>query len=319
MNEFVNTPMWIQTVFGTLSGWWRFEDPERRSVGPTLSERAWRQAFSDSGWATVYPLYDRRPRPIHATFVVSPIVTSSSLITDAPVYVLADDLPLSEENDKQEEIITQITSLISSKRAITRVRKAEELPPNSVTIYLPSLSSSTLFDGPCDDEFTRMKTVAENCAEIYWTIRGGNMDCPLPQNSPIVGFSRVMKNERPALKSCVIDVDPLSSATEVATSIAEALHLPSMRDEDELVVRKGATGGQSVIYIPRLVPKKVSADLQRLEETTYGECDGLRLEVGTAGLLNTLQWRAAPRILPAKGQVEVQVFATGLNFKGSYP
>lgn len=39
MNEFINCPVWIQTVFGTLDGWWKFVDGERRTMGPTLSEQ----------------------------------------------------------------------------------------------------------------------------------------------------------------------------------------------------------------------------------------------------------------------------------------
>lgn len=320
MNEFVNTPVWIQTVFGTLSGWWRFQDPERRSVGPTLSEKAWCQAFADSGWATTYPLHDRKPQPIHASFLVAATAVSGQESESTPIFVLANDSHTSgKQAEEQEAIIAQLTRKMNlvTKRDVKHVSNTADLPYNSTVVYLPSLMSSTIFDGPSDTEFMAMKAIAENCQEVYWVTRGGNMDCPLPQNAPLVGFSRVMKNERPALKSCVIDVDPKFDSVKIAASLVEALHSPQLQHEDELVARKGASGDQTIFYVPRLAAKRVSADLQRTEQKTYGECAGLQLEVGTAGLLNTLQWRASSRTMPSRGQVEVQVYATGLNFKGN--
>ena len=54
MNEFVNCPVWIQTVFGTLDGWWKFVDKERRTMGPTLSEEVLVGRWRGKGERTIY-------------------------------------------------------------------------------------------------------------------------------------------------------------------------------------------------------------------------------------------------------------------------
>jgi NADPH:quinone reductase-like Zn-dependent oxidoreductase len=208
---------------------------------------------------------------------------------------------------------------VAAQRQLLRVRAVDEVAAHGSVVYLPSLTNASVFEGVSDGEFERMKAVmGGRCGEVYWITRGGNMDCPLPQNAPLVGFSRVMKNEHPGIKSCVVDLDPRFSPLETAASIFEAFASPQLRDEEELVVRRTAEAeGMSppLVYVPRVAPKKVSADLQRTEQKHYRDCAGLRLEVGTAGLLNTLQWRESQRRAPSKGEVEVQVFATGLNFK----
>ncbi|ELR25426.1 uncharacterized protein ACA1_294700 [Acanthamoeba castellanii str. Neff] len=84
-----------------------------------------------------------------------------------------------------------------------------------------------------------------------------DLDCPLPHNAPLVGFSRVMKNERPGIKSCVVDVYPRFTPAQVAASVFEALASPHVRDEEELVVRQGAAASERpVVHVPRVAAKK---------------------------------------------------------------
>lgn len=40
MVEITNCPIWAHVIFGTLDGWWRFSDKERRpGPGPLLSDK----------------------------------------------------------------------------------------------------------------------------------------------------------------------------------------------------------------------------------------------------------------------------------------
>ena len=45
MVEVTNCPVWLQAIFGTLEGWWKFTDHNRRSIGPILTKEVCQHNF----------------------------------------------------------------------------------------------------------------------------------------------------------------------------------------------------------------------------------------------------------------------------------
>ncbi|MCC5622346.1 type I polyketide synthase [Nostoc sp. CHAB 5715] len=118
--------------------------------------------------------------------------------------------------------------------------------------------------------------------------------------SPVWGMGKVIRLEHPELNCRCVDLDPTQAAiSQVDTLITELMH-PSQEEEITL-----HSTGRRVARLTRFTnPQKVLA----VPEQPY------RLTIGTRGLLNSLQWQTSQRRQPQPREVEIQVWATGLNF-----
>ncbi len=126
-------------------------------------------------------------------------------------------------------------------------------------------------------------------------------------DAPIWGLANVVASEYPALRVTRIDMDTAPRKDD-AELLAAALTIGD--SEDRVALR----GGQR--YVARLaqgVLRSVDAMPPR------------RLEIMERGILENLQLNVVPREAPGVGEVEIRVYATGLNFRdvlnalGMYP
>ncbi len=114
----------------------------------------------------------------------------------------------------------------------------------------------------------------------------------------LLGACRVLRNEAPNIAIRVIRIDPGLPVAEAAARLAEELIQPD--GETEL----------SLSGAGRLVPR-----LRRLPRPTSPAGTPMRLAIARPGLLDSLQWRAAPPAAPGRGEVAIEVKAAGLNFR----
>jgi myxalamid-type polyketide synthase MxaB len=123
------------------------------------------------------------------------------------------------------------------------------------------------------------------------------------------GFANVVSLEHPELCCACIDVDrddDLTAAAVTAEVLADAA-------ESRIAVRGGATR-----YVERVVRAKRLGDVTARHTLR-------RVEASETRTLDQLRYVEAPRRAPGRGEVEILVRATGLNFKdvlialGRYP
>ncbi len=134
--------------------------------------------------------------------------------------------------------------------------------------------------------------------------RGG--DLALAQ-SPLWGLGRVVALERPELRTTLVDLDParVGNADELVAELLATDHEPQVAWRAGL--RRAARWTRSD------APAAVATER------------ALRLDIAPRGVLDNLAWVPAQRSAPARGQVEVEIEAAGLNFRdvlnalGMYP
>ncbi len=139
--------------------------------------------------------------------------------------------------------------------------------------------------------------------------------------SPLWGLGRVIALEHPELRCAHIDLEPGGGQYEVEALFQELLSGDG-DGEGQVAFRRGTR------YVPRV--SRVAA------ETTgsSGNDDGglsippgpsFTLDIAKPGQLDTLRLLAAPRLEPGPGQLEIEVYAAGLNYRdvlnamGVYP
>jgi len=125
-----------------------------------------------------------------------------------------------------------------------------------------------------------------------------------PAQASLWGFGAVLANEQADLKSVRIDLD---SSTDSKT-LFKALWADD--GEDQIALRDGQR------LAARLVSKGAPPTLESAGalQTIRAETQPFRAEVTTPGVLENLRLRALDRQSPERGQVEIEIVATGLNF-----
>ncbi|MGV0715209.1 sulfolipid-1 biosynthesis phthioceranic/hydroxyphthioceranic acid synthase [Mycolicibacterium sp. XJ662] len=126
------------------------------------------------------------------------------------------------------------------------------------------------------------------------------------------GLVRVVGAEHPELRATQIDVDADCDPEKVA------LELLSGSTEDETAWRAGNW------YVARLQPTPLRPEERRITTVNH-ETEGVRLQIRTPGDLATMELVAAERVPPGRGEIEVAVTASSINFAdvlvafGQYP
>ncbi|MDD2467605.1 MAG: SDR family NAD(P)-dependent oxidoreductase, partial [Desulfobulbus sp.] len=123
-------------------------------------------------------------------------------------------------------------------------------------------------------------------------------------DSALWGFGQTLMNEALDLRIRLIDLERINTSAVVAALVRE-LDLPDAEQE----VRLTAQGKR---FVPRL-----SIEPRQLENEVdeQGDRGIVRLGFTFAGKLGNLRWQEQPLVALADDEVEVEVRATGLNFR----
>jgi phthiocerol/phenolphthiocerol synthesis type-I polyketide synthase C len=141
--------------------------------------------------------------------------------------------------------------------------------------------------------------------------------------APLWGLGRVIALEHPQFQCVRIDLDPGSEMAEIPLIFQE---LWSKDGEDQIAFRR------AVRYVPRLVRvEAASLDMsvaksgQNDSKLSIPAASSFFLGIARPGQLDMLRLQPATRIEPGPGQVEIEVYTAGLNYRdvlnamGVYP
>jgi myxalamid-type polyketide synthase MxaB len=129
-------------------------------------------------------------------------------------------------------------------------------------------------------------------------------------NSCLGGMGKVITLEHPELNCTHIDLDETAPQNEVSELFAEIWY---PQNEAQIAFKAGNR------TVARLVRSSFNPQLKEVSLTSN------QLVITHRGSLDNLQWQSVTRSVPSFGQVEIQVQATGLNFRdvlnalGLYP
>lgn len=127
--------------------------------------------------------------------------------------------------------------------------------------------------------------------------------------APLWGLGGVVAHEHPALRCARVDLSAAPGDDEIEALAAElSSGSPEEGGSEEQVALR-----EQRRYVARLARWKPADDSQSRVSTVAGELP-YHLEMTRPGVLDDLTLRAAPRPLPAAGEVEIEVLAAGLNF-----
>jgi acyl transferase domain-containing protein/NADPH:quinone reductase-like Zn-dependent oxidoreductase/NADP-dependent 3-hydroxy acid dehydrogenase YdfG/acyl carrier protein len=128
----------------------------------------------------------------------------------------------------------------------------------------------------------------------------------LLNNSSIWGIGRTIKNEYPLIQTKLVDLSAIIRDDEITGLLN--------------VILSGSNNNEIAIRSNKLYTHKLEKDQSELLNKEHLKLvspigSNYHLEISAYGILDNLQLRETYRGKPGKGQIEVEVHATGLNFK----
>jgi len=127
---------------------------------------------------------------------------------------------------------------------------------------------------------------------------------PIPSQAPLWGLGRVFSNEHPELRCRRVDLCQSLRPEAAAQCLMAELLDPD--EEDEVVLAGGARYGMRLERVALDPPECVA----RVDPTHRA-----RLDFSNPGRLSNLSWHEERRRSPDRGEIEIRVRATGLNFR----
>jgi acyl transferase domain-containing protein len=331
----------VDLVFGLLEGWWKFADHDLRPRYPLLSTSAWIGLLADLGFQDPQAVPGAAVRRADNQAVViarrAPAAETPAAAGDELRWLLiADHAGVGRELAARLEEAGEHCRLVSiadgaAPESAVRERLAGALGGEGGTwrgvVHLAGLDATPGTDespteaqrGACGGLLHLVQALIEQApAPRLWVVtRGGqatgaeDAGTLCPAQAPLWGMAKVISIEHPELRCGRVDLDPAGDPARDAVLLAAELRRDA--GEDQIAFRGQAR------HVARLARSAAPTSRPVLDRHP------VRLEIRERGILDNLAFRPMARRAPGPGEVEIEVRATGLNFRdvmgamGVYP
>ncbi|KAM7184358.1 hypothetical protein V8F20_012255 [Naviculisporaceae sp. PSN 640] len=337
----------IGTIFGTLPGWWEFDDGRKDS--PLMSVDEWHNLLVQSSFGGVEFASPDCDGPLARTS----LIVSKAIIPDKTLSNGTNGVSLTETisvPDSVSVIYNQastvgrsagdvlgalyqekgLTSTAYSWEALSSVE--QDAAASRLYVVLDS-ANSTVLHNPSPQMFGRFQDLLVNCRNIVWITfqeEGGPEVAALKALAS--GMARVIRRENEGVKFLTVDVrDLVRPATHdiarLAQHVVRISHLllsseaeHRITDDEEFALSDGER-----FLIPRVYADKkfnqwtdlVNGRAHVSPHLFKDPALPLRMEMGAPGLLNSIRFvhDTVPSLPLGEDEIQIDSKAFGINFR----
>ncbi|POR37432.1 Polyketide synthase [Tolypocladium paradoxum] len=299
LHELTSTSKWVNYVWGTLAGWW-YGEPDGRPDEPYISVERWARELKAVGFRDpdAAVLDSAEPNQLNAMIVARPAIEN---IPRKRVTLLA----LSESKN----VGPMLQGLKSRGYAVHRCGLQDMPLPAGQDVIALLDDEGPFFENVDDWRFESFKTLVNNLKDcgILWVTGLSQIHCQDPRFGQINGIARTIRSEM-MVDFATCEVDNVGSSLDKIIDVFEKFQI---RQEDETLKPEFEYAiVNNTVHVGRIHPFSVQNEL-----LTSDSSDGIALRTSKPGRLTALHW-ARHEIGALKGDdVEVEAYATGLNFK----
>lgn len=299
LQELCPTLKWINYILGTHPWWWcGLEDG--RLDEPYVDSRGWQNELVAAGYEGVDAviLDSAEPSQLNGVMIVKPS-TNQSLTRRVSLLcrdATTDPGPIVQELENQGYEVVRCT--------------VHDPPPPGQDIMALLDRDGPFFENIDSTIFSSFKSFLHNLdnSGVFWITELSQMHCQDPRFAQIIGTARTIRSEMLIdFASCEVDSIDISAAQiiQVFTKFQKRNTDDLLKPDFEYSIYDG------VINVGRFYPFALSDDLLTSEPS-----DTAMLEISVPGRPSTLHWARKPAPPPLQpDQVEVEVYAVGLNFR----
>jgi NADPH:quinone reductase-like Zn-dependent oxidoreductase/NAD(P)-dependent dehydrogenase (short-subunit alcohol dehydrogenase family)/acyl carrier protein len=330
---------WIDFVFGGQSGWWSESPSGARNSRQQLA-RFWQRHLEQSGFGSTAVL-EFAPGTVSGPYLLVGQFDGALAAPARPPSAAGQWLVLADEQGYSAALAERLGEKLAGRGGRARVvawaadveavlREARSAGPVDGIVHLAGLNAAP----PAREAARRLQHQVERCAAVAalaaaceatrtlapcWIVTAGAMADTLPSRRPsgwrasvsslgdsaLWGFVRTLANESAGSALRLVDLEEPFSMEAVAAALD--LEFAGQDEEREVVVT--AAGGR---FVPRL---RLRPRHGGRESAVAAKASVTRLCFPMPGQLRNLRWEEQPRVVPGEGELEVEVQATGLNFR----
>ncbi len=300
---------------GVAADWWSGTLTPEAPVG---------RRMGGEDWLTV--LEEARLTKLGASALNDPAVEASVLFGRAPERIAAADMSedtgaalviLHDGSDRSLSAAKEVEAAMAAVGRNVRVSSADDVSTTDGEPWEAVFIAGLFADSAEDLERAQARTavihglLAQVSPERLWLITRGGAPAGVsiaerrPAETAIWGLGRVLANEPGAPEIRQIDFAFDMDAETLAEALARELASPSA--EHELILT--ATSRTA----PRVQTAHDVADSASVRAA--GDEPARVLQIRQQGSFDSLDWSAQPRRAPTDDEVEIEVRATGLNFR----
>ncbi|KAJ5259397.1 hypothetical protein N7478_012378 [Penicillium angulare] len=294
--------LWVKFVLGLLPNWQIGVDDSRPGE-PYVDPKNWQEKLTTAGYDTTGELAFDSDETSHISYAILARPKREHLPLKN-VTVLSE---LAPESSKPHPI-TEV--LLGRGYEISHCSLADTPPPSQDIIVL--LDEQTSFLDKLDaTRLEELRTFINNTVDsgIFWVTQPSQSLCVDPSFGQIHGLARCIRSEI-GIDFATCEADDMQSE-QGCRAVASALQIFSERVNDgeiepdfEYIIENGVT------RVNRFFPVASASEVSVVETS-----QDARLTIGQPGRLDTLHWQAESVNAPQGDEVQVEIYAAGLNFR----
>ncbi|KAJ5900212.1 polyketide synthase [Penicillium subrubescens] len=299
LQELSSTSKSVNYIFGTLPDWW-YGDADGRLDEPYVSIERWAKELKAAGFRIPDAAVRDSPEPhqLYAMIVARPAIQN---VPKKCVTLLS----LSES-----KCASPIVQGLESRGYAVYCCGLQDMPlPISQDVIAMLDYECPFFENMDDQRFDSFKSLVESLKEcgILWVTALSQVRCQDPRFGMINGIARTIRSEM-LVDFATCEVDDVGSSVE---KIIDVFAKFQRRQEDDILKPEFEYAiVNNTVHVGRFHPFPLQERL-----LTSNSDDTVALRTSKPGHLNALHW-ACEEIKALDGDdVEVETYATGLNFR----
>lgn len=301
LQELNPTLRWLNYIMGVLPDWWLGED-DGRYFEPYIPLERWDAELRNAGFQGVDAGIHDDEMPLQVNMSIVSTISPKILHTKKVAL-------LYEERNTAVDQIYHV--LLEKGYDVESSYLRQEPPDDKEVISLLDLAEPFLRDVTAAKLQLFQEYMGKLKHGLLWVTESVHIECTDPSYGMIFGAARTMRSEL-SLDIATLEID--SRDPETWTILLQVFEHFQSRDKKsdtdpdyEFALLKG------VVYVGRYNWLPVNEGLS--SSKGQQESEFKTLEIGTLGLLQTLQWEQARPDHLADDEVLVEIKAVGLNFR----
>ena len=290
---------WVKFALGTLASWWSHTDDLKRSDEPFIGPGVWQRELKAAGFADVNYV-----RPVSEQ-------GTSNFIEARPRHQQTPNKRITLLGDGTKTELNQILMELEDRGYEIDHCSLMDTPPPGQDVLAVLEQELPFFENIDSDRLSKLKLFLSRLenAGLLWITRLSNVGCTDPRYAQVIGLARTLRSEM-GIDIATIETDKILSL-EGASSLADVLEKFRRRETDGALnpdYEYSILNGQ--ILVNRVFPFSLNQEL--LVSQVSNEAV---LSQSHPGRLDTLGWSTKIAPAPKDDEVEVEVYASGLNFR----
>ncbi|KAH7371058.1 hypothetical protein BKA66DRAFT_498750 [Pyrenochaeta sp. MPI-SDFR-AT-0127] len=291
--------MWAKFALGTLPGWWSHANDPHREGEPFISSETWQGELEAAGFADVVQVSSNSNQSTNNIFIARP------KLPEEPTKKLT--LLCNENKTEPSHLVKEL----EARGYVISHVTLDQTPPAGQDVLALLEEDQPFFEGISNTRLSDFKSFIgklENSG-ILWVTRHCSVGVTDPRYAQTIGLIRTIRSEM-ALDIATLEAEKIQSPTEV-NALANVLERFGAREDDGVLgpdYEYANHNNQTLVH--RIFP--VALDQ---EYSVSNESKEAIVAQSQPGRLDTLGWVSKTVEAPKHDEVEVEIYASGLNFR----